>query len=220
MDFGKLKGNIKNCKLCRFKKNHSFPIFFNCKTPDSVKYLVITEQPKEMNEKAVDENTFIENVKNVYVKKNNKTKDHIARIFDMGSKMFSKSLQNASGPFYWTHHTKCPSSASERKDICMEHWFLEEIKQFKNLKTIFCFGSPAYNGLLSIAKKQAKYYDIIWREIEMVVKDDYNDELLKIIIDNRSIMLIVLPHPSPANPLSHFLKYMSSIINYAIGKEN
>lgn len=213
MNFEEFRNKIKSCNICNFKNKHTDPLYFKCKSPENVKCLIITEQPKE------DKNNFIneKSVKNDLSSqlKNNKgsTRGWLIDIFD---ETFSKSIIDESGVYYWTHHTKCPSRKREYREKCINEWFQNELNLFSNLSTIVSFGTEPYRGIISTSDNlnNIKFYDYFWDEIEMIITNNFSKDKLNIIIGGKNYKFLALPHPSSANPLSNLLKRFDSIIEW------
>jgi len=108
MNFIAYRKKIKNCNYnCKLDKNDdNLPIFFECKKPEKVKYLVITEQPKISTDDFKGEGTFKNDLRNIeYLSE----KSMIKGLVNLLGSKFKESVLNDEGEFYWTHHTKCPS---------------------------------------------------------------------------------------------------------------
>ena len=208
MNFEKFRNEIKSCKACTFNKKHNAPFYFKCKSPEKVKCLIITEQPKEDVYNSVDDEPLINNLK----LKNSTT----GRLIEVFGETFKNSILNKSNLYYWTHHTKCPSRGREPKDKCINKWFKHELQLFPNLSTIITFGAKPYRKIVSHSENLNKgdFYNYFWKEIKMIVNIIFLEDELKIVIDGKIYTFIALPHPSGVSPLSHLLKEFKPIISW------
>ena len=209
------KNENKLCKICDFKHNNNDPFYFNCKSPEKVKCLIITEQPR----KREDQLNFSEDsVKNDLKNPDNIRSDTIKWISENFKPLFSYSIINESGVYYWTHHTKCPSQIRKHCSKCFNKWFKEneELKLFTNLTTIISIGAVAYKGIVSISDNpnDHTFYDYFWNEIEINVKKKILEDELKIKIGNKDYTFLALPHPSCKSPLSHLLIRFKFLIDW------
>ena len=204
--FNKFRLSILNCSKCRFKDPNAKPIYFEFDNPDNVKVLILTEQPnitQEEIEKAVRDELKSDMI--CFLKKlfNNCLKDLII---------------NHTGMIYWTHQTKCYSLKGEIKPECGNKWILKEIEMFKKLKVILVLGAKAFNALPDVT--QLSFADYLWKEINMITKNDINTIQLQFDINGKNIFYYCLPHPSRKSPLNifnkHFVNYFNSL---AIVKE-
>ncbi|MCK4654384.1 MAG: hypothetical protein KAT74_06165 [Candidatus Cloacimonetes bacterium] len=212
MNFEEFRDKIKSCNICNnFKNKHTDPLYFNCKSPENVKCLIITEQPKEDKYNFINE----ESVKNDLLLNNNKGSTS-GRLINIFGKTFAKSIIDESGVYYWTHHTKCPSRERGYRKKCINEWFKKELKLFSNLSSIISLGTEPYRGIVSTSDnlKNVNFYDYFWDEIEMIITNNFSKDKLNIIIDGKNYNFLALPHPSSANPLSNLLKRFNSIIEW------
>ena len=207
------KNENKLCKICDFKHNNNDPFYFNCKSPEKVKCLIITEQPRKREDQLnFSEVSVIDDLTNP----DNIRSDTIKWISENFEPLLSNSIINESGVYYWTHHTKCPSHISEHCPKCFKKWFKEELKIFKNLSAIISIGAVAFNGIVSISEKNKldKSYNYLGKEIQMMIKDKSSEYDLNITIDGNDYSLLALPHPSGVNPLSYLLHIFNPLIDW------
>jgi len=209
MKFEEFRKEIKSCKICTFKNRHNDPFYFKCKSPEKVKCLIITEQPKEDKNNSVND----EPSKNDLELNRNSTTGKLIEIF---GETFKNSIINESSVYYWTHHTKCPSRKREPRNRCINEWFKKELKLFPNLSSIITFGAKPYSKIVSISNNlnDNTFYDYFWKEIEMIVQKKFSKDDLKITIDCEDYTFLALPHPSGVSPLSHLLIKFERIITW------
>jgi len=210
LNFEQLRKSIKQCKKCKMKNRHSPPLFFECNDPKKVKILVISEQPMETNNSITEEK-----VKNNLIGKEDASKT-IRAISNLFSEHYKDSIINDGGYYYWTHHTKCPSSKNKStKKKCPKKWLGQEVEVFRDLKCIFCIGSKAHDAIMQIAEDNVESFaDILWREFEIIIQNKVTENLPKIIINGKELYYIVLPHPSESNPMHVFLTKFEPVIKY------
>ena len=216
-----LKKTIELCSIenCIFDKNthNKKPLYLNHKDPDKVRILIVTEQPKIINNRDFSKD-FYDDVSKVTT-----YKDLVAIL----GEEFNKSIKNSNGSFYWTHHTKCPSKRREPQNICAEAYITKELEVFKNLRLVISFGAYSYNffqsSLLNTDKTLIdEFYDLLK---EQILKEEVNIETqANHLKDYPQIVFLPLPHPSKANPLGHLIKKAQKTINKyierATNKEN
>jgi len=211
MNFTNLRKNIKECKECGFKDNHSPPLYFNCTEPEKIHCLIITEQPKEREGNSLTENSLKEDLKQSGT---STTRQWLIKTFSEPS--FKDGIINETGPYYWTHHTKCPSGKREIKKKCPAKWFKEELLSFPNLKIIISLGTESFRGVADISDnfKKVDFYEYFWKEVETTVKEEFKKSGVMLRFNNKDILYLALPHPSRKNPLSNLLPKLDPIINW------
>lgn len=200
--------DIKNCTLNKLISMNNKPIQLDHENVNEVKILIITEQPKILwNKTEVTNKNFLFNVEDSSTVQNLKT---------ILGEEFIKSVQERKGPYYWTHHTKCPSKTRQPQSVCMENYFNKELEYFINLKLLITFGSHPYpfikNSDLDYNDKLPNkffdyFYDLLIENITHT-KKVYNVKLI-----NKIIPYLALPHPSNANSMHMFLDKMDDMIS-------
>jgi len=211
-NFENFRKLIKDCKECDFKNKHSEPFYFNNFNPSIVKCLVVTEQPKESKD-IINEELAKKDLKSQLNNNKGSTRGWLINIFE---ETFANSIIMESGKYYWSHHTKCPSSKREFKEKCLKLWFEKELLLFENLSHVISFGAESFRGIVNLSKNYYSYdfYDYFWNEIEMIVKEEIINEKLTINLFGKDYLYLALPHPSSANPLSNMLKKFNYLIEH------
>jgi len=189
------------------------PVVLPCKEkPD---YMIITEQmnPRNMLDDRSSSEVLLDYIIRV---KSGKEKTGILPIinelfsgeflrdFDTENKIFKR--------FYWTHFIKCPGNIRKRRfnlkginyNICADTFLLKEIRVLQP-KLIVCMGKLASEWILNKVGYRKEWTELIWEEIEKIVKNDKEVEEREITECNHKAKIIVLPHPSSINPLASFL---------------
>ena len=80
-----------------------------------------------------------------------------------------------------------------------------ERSRFRRPKAILCIGKLASEWILNKVGYRKEWTELIWEEIEKIVKNDKEVEEREITECNHKAKIIVLPHPSSINPLASFL---------------
>jgi uracil-DNA glycosylase len=211
-----LRKEVSRCQDCpnlfaALKRNSgSQAIQLPHSNPEKVQILVITEQPKILDDTPVNNKTFL--AANYEL-----THTTAARLITTLGVNFATSIRSRSGPYYWTHHTRCPSRDRCPQERCMDKFLINELKAFPNLTTIITFGSIAYTRLLDVyrhklgGKFNKAYFDYFYDELVQNVRKSIN--LAVLMIYGREVRLLALPHPSDANPAHLFLCRMKWIIS-------
>ena len=211
--FHELRDNILKCKKCSFKDKKAEPLYFNCNDPKLVKILVITEQPKR-RENISTENNIVNFLRYPSAEeKRSKTRKTLLELF---KEEFITSITGGEGRYYWTHHTKCASRKREIRNDCPKLWYLKELSIFVNLTLLITFGTKSYEAL----GLNNSFYECFWSEIESLIKGTFlldNNDFV-VTQNDKEYFHIALPHPSAANPLSHFIPYFSKAITGIINK--
>jgi len=218
----KIKEQIKGCRECHVKNNHSPPLLFSCTEPRKVKCFIISEQPKEYKEKNyIDEELLKEHLKKLLLQQNKNNKKLIDWLVITFGEDFVTSIKNDNGLYYWTHQTKCPSRERQCKSRCSDKWLCREIETFLNLKCVIALGAEAYRGVAYQTKgpkqiKHMSYYDYLWKEIETIILNRNILKEMMVKIGNSEVLFIALPHPSGANALNNFLPNLNPLLQCAI----
>ena len=210
--FKELRSNIKECKGCIVKGKNSPVLHFECKDPDSVKILVVSEQPKEYNGSPITEDSIKKVLKN-----EDKGSHTISKIAELFSPDYKSSIINENGKYYWTHQTKCPSSLKSPKPKCSRLWLKKEITLFTNLMSIVAIGEKAYASIVEISDNldNKKFSEYLWEEFEIIILGNRLDYIdvgqTQVSINNKKYHYIVLPHVS-TTPLRAFIPYLKPLI--------
>ena len=213
MVFDSLRDNIKNCRECIPANCHCPPLHFECKSPDKVKILVISEQPME-TDNVITEDTIKE-----YLQGKRRGSPTISDIANLFSEKYINSILRDEGTFYWTHHTKCPSSKGKStQNKCPKKWLYKEITAFSNLKYIITIGSSAHEAIMQLAGCDPDLINTLWKEFESVILNKYDVKKINaniINIHGKEFDYISLPHTTGQNPLSYFIPYLNPLIKKA-----
>ncbi len=210
MIFDALREKIKSCQECKPKHCHCPPLYFKCNNPDEVKVIVISEQPME-TDNIITEDSIKECLRGE--RRGSPTINDIAELF---SEEYKNSILKDGGKFFWTHHTKCPSS--KRNSIqknCPQKWLTKEITIFPNLQYIITISSPAHEAIMSMGGCKPNLTDALWKEFELVIFNEHygkDIEIPTIKICGKVFNYISLPHTTNCNPLSNFIPYLSPLI--------
>jgi uracil-DNA glycosylase len=124
--------------------------------------------------------------------------------FDVEDMSFNK--------YYWTHFIKCPGNVRslnfERRglalNICAETFLLKEIRFFRP-EVIVSMGGLASKWVLEKTEYKNEWTDMLWEELEWVIKGERQIPEREIPECNHRAKIIVLPHPSGINPLATLL---------------
>ncbi len=197
------------CKLYRYKTNNNYiePIQLIHKDPKKVRVLIITEQPKILkgSDKLTNKTFFC----------NKEERSTITQLIAILGCKFNYFIDEKDGPFYWTHHTKCPHHERKPQSKCMEKYFTEEIECFANLKLLIAFGSHPYPHIEKNNHNKDnipnKYFEYFYRLLEENINEKYTYP--KICIKKKEIIFLALPHPSKNNSLRLFLPKMKNMID-------
>jgi len=108
----------------------------------------------------------------------------IDELFD-GKFLEDFNVENMSfNEFYWTHFIKCPGNLRNRSfeyrglalNVCADTFLLKEI-QILRPEVIVCLGKHASTWILRETGYDRKWTDMLWEEIEWVIKrEDYIPE--------------------------------------------
>ncbi len=207
------KCDCKDCILHGYLNKSIKPIQLPHSNPKDVRVVIITEQPKILKNQPVTNENFSQ-----YIRKSS-TFDGLEKIL---GQEFLNSIKNRTGPFYWTHHTKCPNIKRLPQNKCANKYLKTELAQFCNLKLVVSFGSKSFNYIsqhIIQDKNQPKLLDYFYELLVTHIKSNHVDKY-SFEINDKNISYLSLPHPSPANPLKELnIKIKSSItasINNAI----
>ena len=198
------KCKVADCPLNQFISKANEPIQLPHSNVENVRLIIVTEQPKGQttNRRFLFGNISHGTVKNLQA---------------ILGERFIKSVQDRSGPYYWTHHTKCPNAAKRPQTICGESYFRKELTYFKNVNLIITFGAMPYSNICkyfnaarkgdSLPKNYLEYF------YELLQENITRTKMVKsILIGNRRVPFLALPHPSGSNPLRFFLPKMKVMI--------
>jgi uracil-DNA glycosylase family 4 len=149
------------------------------------------------------------------IKENKKGVTIIPKIDELFDKEFLKDFdvqEMSFRNFYWTHFIKCPGNlrnrAFERRglnlEICAEIFLTKEIRVLRP-KAIVCMGKHASSWILKKTGYKHRWTEMLWEEIEWIIKNKKQVPEREIAGCNYKARIIVLPHPSGANPLATLL---------------
>ncbi|SHO52768.1 uracil-DNA glycosylase family protein [Desulfopila aestuarii] len=193
------------CVLHRCISNSLKPIQLEHESPNDVNVLVITEQPKILNDQPVTNDNFL-----LVVAKSSTVKG----LRDILGNDFLNSITSRSGKYYWTHHTRCPNEKRSPQNKCPENYLESELSNFVNLKLVISFGSQPFNAISKHIIKNGKneklidyFYPLLIEQINSTKRHVY-----KLAINGRDVEYLALPHPSPANPLGLLLCKIKPLI--------
>jgi len=229
---------IKHCagkENCWGKKNPKCqrPVVLPCKQQPEI--MIVTEQmnlpekkwKKDPREIPEDWNSS-ENLLNIIKdNKGGKKSGIVPRINELFHGKFLKDFENnemSFREFYWTHFIKCAGNLRSGvfelkgldKNICADTFLSKEIRVLRP-KVIVCMGEHASTWILKKAKYGAKWTDLLWEEVEQIVRNEKQIAEREIAECGHKAEIIVLPHPSGINPLATLLnKKLKNLLYFAL----
>lgn len=192
---GNLTKEIENCKgidnCYRQKIDGGSPIVFKMK-PDSMKIMVITEQPR----------------------RERLTKEGLKEAFDWGlipkrlvellGPEFRENVEKETGKFYWTHFIKCPGNIrikgvnKKSIDVCADAYLEREIN-YIDPSLIICIGSKCGSWFLKKYKlPYEKWLDCVYNEISQ-------GRPIEVIMNGKKTKVLFLIHPSERSGVGWYI---------------
>ena len=229
MTLKQFRNRIKSCRMncCEIEPN---PLYFECDDCNSVKCLIITEQPKldivnynKYKEQSIylEQEELLKRIINGVsaYKKPVKTPEMLVYWF---SEKLKESINMRTGPYYWTHLVKCEAVINNKKTnrrsddwgLCADIWLEEEIQQFPNLKCIITFGAKAfYTVREKLSIEYIDYYDYIWELLTLYILNKPISEMQRFSKNALDFLILGLPHPSFNNNVSKLMpKFMPGLV--------
>jgi len=182
--------------------------------PANPHLMVVTEQPSEGR-------TLIELARGMEAENLKGVPARLNELFDGRFYRFIKRED-----LYWTHFIKCPGTIRSRKKTarvrpnphiksrrfnktaCADRHLRAEIEQIKP-RVIITAGSNASQFVLDLGKPRTNWIDQLWKEIEAVATNSVEKFEPPLVCGAK---VLVLMHPSGANPLRHFLGKLKPLL--------